>query len=684
LRIPFLPADCTVVEAALAYADAGIYVGPVAHGTKHPGSVLGKDWHHQTSRDPEVIRGWFDGTDHGIFLHCGRSGLVVFDVDHPDAMPDVLSTAIRRKHPPYQSTRTNQPGRGHYFFRVPDGRRLGNSRGKLSRNWGEIRGQNGVIVVFPSEHEMAGQGGWYRWGCDGVVPVLPDEVAELLPDADEAADAATDEVVASFLAEHQEESRRDLLGGVKATFDRKVAEGESRHESAVEVTCWAMREAAAGLYPAERAAGQIGEVFIEAMAQSRGWSDRVLSESQAAAEFDSILAWAIGQVDKADLDEVRRAARQRRPLSGEGRVKSSPRSEPPDDDEEESDERAGERRDYNESGNGNQGDGARSGRRKPAWAERLIDGKTWLITGPERIEPLWGDDECILAARGQPTIIAGASGSAKTTIVQRLALGAMGVEGFEELLGLPVVQTKGKVLFLAADRPEQARQSMRRMVISFDAWDAVEERLVVMTGPPPDDIAEDDKILRKMAREAEATLVIPDSLKDFAVDLSKEGVGARVNSAFQYLIADEVDVIVPHHPRKIGRQDKSSEVHLDDLFGSAHIFNGAGSVLYLERAPTDFELTQLKSPNGEYASRRFTVGLSDGSVELGEGDPVLDTVRKAGGDGMSTVEVARVVLDKESPTEADIEKIRRRLKKLEGQQRVAQEGAGRNSRWKAM
>src|SRR5690348_3043949 len=70
------------LTAALAYAKAGWYVGPVKRGTKDPGSVLGKDWQHKTSRDPKVIIAGMALAGHGVFLHAGRSGAVIIDVDN--------------------------------------------------------------------------------------------------------------------------------------------------------------------------------------------------------------------------------------------------------------------------------------------------------------------------------------------------------------------------------------------------------------------------------------------------------------------------------------------------------------------------------------------------------------------------------------------------------------------------
>jgi hypothetical protein len=192
-------ADMDVLTAALAYAAAGWYSVPVRRGTKNPGSVLGDGWQHQSSREPEVLAAWLAGTDHGIALHAGRSGAVLLDVDHPEALSGPLS-ALADGAGPYQETRPGSPGRGHHPFLMPPGRMLGNGLGRLPRGWGEIRGANGVIVVQPSEHP---DGGRYRWLRHGPVPELPAAVAELLDNASPGADAATDAQVATFLQAHK-------------------------------------------------------------------------------------------------------------------------------------------------------------------------------------------------------------------------------------------------------------------------------------------------------------------------------------------------------------------------------------------------------------------------------------------------------------------------------------------------
>jgi P4 family phage/plasmid primase-like protien len=302
LAVPAITNDMSTLDAALAYAIAGFYIGPCKRGSKHPGSVLGDNWELKTSRDPAMIVQWFAGTDHGIFLHMGRSGGVAIDVDNPNKLHPAIQQAISQYHPPYQSTRANVPGRGHYVFAMPEGRRLGNSLGELGKGWGEIRGLNGVIIVAPSKHQE--RDGRYEW-CHTVpvsVPTLPGYVASRLPDAEDAAEAATDEEVEAFLAEHTNHQRPDLLDVHIAAWQKKITAGESRHDSMMGHAAGAMKEAKAGLIDAKVAAVSIESVFVPAIMQQPSGSKQGKARTPAEAENEwrGILAWAVAQGKASD------------------------------------------------------------------------------------------------------------------------------------------------------------------------------------------------------------------------------------------------------------------------------------------------------------------------------------------------------------------------------------------------
>lgn len=299
LSIPKINEDWDNTRAAFAYAAAGWYVVPVEARSKAP-TVLGKRWQEQSTRDPDLIAAYFAGTDHAIGLHAGRSGAVIFDVDRPDALPEPLAIAIRETQGPFQSTRTNNPGQGHYPF-IPS-RPLGNGRGKLvhpleGKAWGEVRGANGIIVAEPSEHSKADLGGRYAWLRHGEVPALPDYIEALLPEAGKVFDAASDDRVETFLRKY---AAGDATGAKLRTIMKAFAEEceqSSRHEALVSAGAWAMREAMMGYFPAQAAYDMLRREFLAVMAGERG--------RNPSEEFKGVMAWAIGQAETIDAKAER-------------------------------------------------------------------------------------------------------------------------------------------------------------------------------------------------------------------------------------------------------------------------------------------------------------------------------------------------------------------------------------------
>lgn len=183
-------AGLALVQAAVAYAEAGWFVAPIDLGDlRNPGAVLGNGWPEKTSKDPAQVRRWFSRSGEayarahgrlGIALHVGRSGAVALDVDHPEHVPEVVRRAVKETRPPWQSSRENVPGRGAYLWALPPGVSLGNSAGRLGKDWGEVKGTNGTIHVAPTAHHKAAEGGRYLWARTGPLPVLPPALLEAL------------------------------------------------------------------------------------------------------------------------------------------------------------------------------------------------------------------------------------------------------------------------------------------------------------------------------------------------------------------------------------------------------------------------------------------------------------------------------------------------------------------------
>lgn len=301
----------------------------------------------------------------------------------------------------------------------------------------------------------------------------------------------------------------------------------------------------------------------------------------------------------------------------------------------------------------------------PPWAERILDGRTWLTTGNETPEALWGDDEHVLWVKDQPVTIAGPQGAGKTVVGEQLLLGALCV-GDGELLGLPIAPIDGRALYLAADRPDQARLSMLRMLNRTTDMDVLEHRLRVWPGPPPADLAKNPLTLWQMAQASEARLVLLDSLKDVALKLSDDDVGAALNQAIQHCIADGIQVISLHHPRKLGGgATKDQPRDLDDIYGSTWLTGGSGSVIYLHPGEGGtYTLAQLKSPVGQKIELSYEHDHRAGTIRPVTAPDLLTIVDQAGQDGITIEHAARCLLRIDTVEPKHRKSLGRKLKEL--------------------
>jgi replicative DNA helicase len=147
------------------------------------------------------------------------------------------------------------------------------------------------------------------------------------------------------------------------------------------------------------------------------------------------------------------------------------------------------------------------------------------------------------------------------------------------------------------DRPRQIQRAFGRLAHP-EQRQALNERLVVRPGPPPRDLARHPEVLAYMANMAGAATVFVDSLKDAAIGLSDDEVGAGLNRAMQIALAEGIEVAALHHQRK--GQNGTRPKTLEDVYGSTWVVAGAGSVLLLWGTPGDalVELIHLKQPGG--------------------------------------------------------------------------------------
>jgi replicative DNA helicase len=288
---------------------------------------------------------------------------------------------------------------------------------------------------------------------------------------------------------------------------------------------------------------------------------------------------------------------------------------------------------------------------------RYIDAASWLEEEDRGSEVIWGEDEKVLWPSGEALLIVGSDGVGKTTLAQQLILARCGV--FPSFLGMHVAPTQSRVLYVAADRPRQARRSLKRMV-TRQISELVGERLFVWTGPPDRDIAMHTDTLWEMTTMVDADTVVLDSYKDLAVGLSNDDTGAAVNLAIQKCLARNVEVLGLHHPRK-ANSDNKNPINLEDVYGSRWLTAGVGSVLmisgragdssvtaYHRKQPMD-EVGPLKVRHDHRTGRSVIVDSVD-SLKLLQGRPQGLTARDlAMADGNA------------APTNGQVEKARREL-----------------------
>ena len=306
---------------------------------------------------------------------------------------------------------------------------------------------------------------------------------------------------------------------------------------------------------------------------------------------------------------------------------------------------------------------------------RFQTGGRFVLDAPPRPPIVWGRGDDVLAASGEATMLAGVQGTGKSTIGQQFALGRCAFPEYSTLFGYPITPGRGKVLYLAMDRPRQIARSLRRMV--GEAWrDELDDKLSVWAGPPPYDIAKQPLLLRDMALEAGADTVVLDSLKDAAIGLNDDEVGAGYNRARQAALVAGVELLELHHGRKASNGIKRDRLAIDDVYGSTWLTSGAGSVFILSGLPGDpiVDLHHVKQPMNEVGPFKLLHDHEAGRTTLHNPTDLVALASSLG--SVSAKQAAEVLFDTEKVTDSEKQKARRRLDALarEGKLQVVDEG----------
>lgn len=329
-------------------------------------------------------------------------------------------------------------------------------------------------------------------------------------------------------------------------------------------------------------------------------------------------------------------------------------------------------------------------RRESGNENRAHTGGGWLLDVPDIAPTIWGKDNDVLWARGESVMIAGPQGVGKTTLASQILKGCLSLQ--DEVLGYPIVGTEQRVLYLAMDRPQQARRNLARLFAGMaEHRDYLDAMLHVVEGPPPQDFAACPEILTQMCDHHEADIAFIDSMKDAAIGLSKDEVGAGYNRARQMALASGVNLVELHHTVKGNGDSKPNNIN--GVYGSTWLTSGAGSVIMLWGDPGDpeVEFLHLKQPVDVVGPFKVLHDNRSGiSTRVYEAEKdLIAWAKRCRSTGISAKEAAIVLFDLGEGGKVatkDINKARRRLDRHVEERRLhrvdpAGAGAGNEARW---
>ncbi len=290
-----------------------------------------------------------------------------------------------------------------------------------------------------------------------------------------------------------------------------------------------------------------------------------------------------------------------------------------------------------------------------------VSGAEFVLDTPAGIPAIWGRDNSVLWSAGEAFMLAGGQGLGKTTLALALVRELLGL-GSGRLLGLPVSTDVGRVLYLAMDRPHQIARAAGRIFGEADRQ-VLAERLHVWRGPPTRDLAANPGTLARMVDYYRAGVVVVDSLKDAAVSLSEDRVGAQWNRARQTVLAQGCQMMELHHTKKRNPLTPRGAPSVDDVYGSTWLTSGCGSVVLLGGEPGDpiVSFRHVKQPADEVGPYRLLHDQTSGQMTVDHAVDLVALVRASGVDGLTAKGAAQAITEKTTPSRADVEKARRKL-----------------------
>jgi AAA domain len=311
----------------------------------------------------------------------------------------------------------------------------------------------------------------------------------------------------------------------------------------------------------------------------------------------------------------------------------------------------------------------------PSEPDNAVDGAAFVLDQPEGVASLWGRADRVLWPRGEALMIAGGQGLGKTTLAGLLLKGLLGQQ--PNVLGLPISDIGCHIMYLAMDRPSQIARSLARQ-FGHEHRDLLKQRVTFWKGPPPRDLAANPALLAKMAAHYDAGVVIVDSLKDAAVRLSEDAVGAQWNRARQHLLSQGCELLELHHSTKRGPAG-GPITGVADIYGSTWLTSGCGSIVLLTGEPGDpiVSFRHVKQPAEEVGPYQLLHDESAGHLAIDFQVDLIELVKASGVHGLTAKDAAVAITGKDKPSAADVEKARRLLNKKAEEQLLVRMGGSR-------
>lgn len=292
--------------------------------------------------------------------------------------------------------------------------------------------------------------------------------------------------------------------------------------------------------------------------------------------------------------------------------------------------------------------------------KNIVRGGVFCRDIPPGIPAIWGDGLRVIWADLEPFMLAGPDGVGKTSVGQQVVLGMIGLR--KEVLSMPIAEC-WPVLYLALDRPAQARRSIYRMT-SDDEREILDQRLMFWPKPLIRNMLAEPKFVANFAKYVGAKAVVIDSLKDATPGLVSDEAGSAIASSFQHCVAEGINLMVFHHQRKQGQDTTRVPNNLEDVYGNRQITAACGSVVMLWGQPGDEVVAwrHLKQPAEVVGP--FNV-VHDHPVGLSTAEGWVDLMALAGENGgISVVEAAMRLFATDKPDKKQLLTARRKLEKF--------------------